>query len=201
LKPIVESDAISLNERDMGVLRVLEEEDLSTFSFEGMKRRIGSHPETLSRVLGRLEEQNIVERAQDGYRVTEAGREQLQIHPIETAGERLTLLKTMLPPGGSLQSVYSNLRGRWFGNLRWLGDSQGASEAVMKWVTDDGKVQLDAKFALNELTVEARLLHGRELASAVRATHQLLAHISRAYAQPNKRILLYEAFPTSSTPN
>lgn len=201
MKPTVESDAISLNERDMGVLRVLEEEGLANFSFEGMKRRIGTHPETLSRVLGRLEEQNIVERAQDGYRVTETGREQLQVHPIEAAGERLTLLKTMLPPGGSLQSVYSNLRGRWFGNLRWLGNSQESTEAIMKWVTDDGKVQLDAKFTPGELTIEARLLHGRELAGAVRAAHQLLAHISSVYAQPTKKVLLYETLPTSFTPN
>src|SRR5271157_1922492 len=100
-----------MSERDMGVLRVLEEEDLTGFSFEGLKRRVGTHPETLSRVLSRLEEQNIVERAEDGYRVTTTGREHLMVHPIGNSGERLTLLKTMLPPNGNLQSVFDNLRG------------------------------------------------------------------------------------------
>jgi len=190
-----------MSERDMGVLRVLEEEELAGFSFEGLKRRVGTHPETLSRVLGRLEEQNIVERAEDGYRVTTRGKEHLMMHPTENSGERLTLLKTMLPPNGSVQSVFANLRGKWFGNLRWLGNSQGGSDVVMKWVTDDGKVQLDARFTPGELTIEARLLQGRELAAAVRAAHQLLAHISRSYALPTKRVLLFEAFPSSLTPN
>jgi DNA-binding MarR family transcriptional regulator len=201
LKPTDDHDTLYMSERDMGVLRVLEEEELANFSFEGLKRRIGTHPETLSRVLSRLEEQNIVERAEDGYRVTTAGREQLQIHPIEASAERMTLLKTMLPPNGNLQTVFANLRGRWFGSLRWLGNSQGGSEVVMKWVTEDGRVQLDARFTPGELTIEARLLHGRELASAVRSAHQLLAHISRAYSPPAGRALLFEASRTHFTPN
>ena len=197
----VEGDAGPMSERDMGVLRVLEEEELASFSFEGMKRRIGTHPETLSRVLSRLEEQNIVERAADGYRVTNAGREQLTVHPAEASAERLTLLKTMLPPNASLRAILDNLRGRWFGSLRWLGNSQVGDDIVMKWVTDDGKVQLDARFALGELTIEARLLRGRELAGAVRASHQLLSHISQAYARPAKRVMLFGASPTGFTPN
>jgi DNA-binding MarR family transcriptional regulator len=201
MKPSAEGDHVSITERDMGVLKVLEEEELANFSFEGLKRRIGTHPETLSRVLSRLEEQNIVERAEDGYRVTTAGKERLLIHPAENSGERLTLLKTMLPPNGSLQSVLANLRGRWFGNLRWLGNTRAEDDIVMKWVTDDGKVQLDARFTPVELTIEARLLHGRELAGAVRAAHQLLAHISQSYSASAKRVLLFERFPSSFTPN
>jgi predicted transcriptional regulator len=190
-----------MSEKDLGVLRVLEEEDLTSFSFEGLKRRVGTHPETLSRVLNRLEEKSIVERAEDGYRVTNKGREFLVVHPIELAGERMTLLKTMLPPNSSLPQVFSALRGKWFGSLRWLGHSQGGGDLVMKWVTDDGKVQLDARFTPAELTIEARLLQGKELASAVRAAHQLLAHISRAYTAPARGVLLFETFPAHSAPN
>jgi len=201
LKPTIDGEATPMSERDMGVLRVLEEEELSNFSFEGLKRRVGTHPETLSRVLSRLEDQRIVERAEDGYRVTTEGREQLQVHPAEASAERLTLLKTMLPPSGNPQTIFANLRGKWFGNLRWFGNSKGGSEVVMKWVTDDGKVQLDARFTPGELTIEARLLHGRELASAVRSAHELLAHISRAYARPANRVLLFDVSPTRFTPN
>lgn len=191
-----------MSEGDRGVLRVLEEEDLTNFSFEGLKRRIRTHPETLSRVLDRLEEKSIVERAEDGYRVTSKGRDYLMVHPIEMAGQRLTLLKTMLPPNASQEQILHALRGKWFGSLRWLGYSRGGGDVVMKWVTDDGKVQLDARFTPIELTIEGRLLQGNELASAVRAAHQLLAHISRFYtrARPG-RALLFEAFPTFQTPN
>jgi DNA-binding transcriptional ArsR family regulator len=193
-------DAVPMSERDMGILKVLEEEELDCFSFEGLKRRAGTHPETLSRVLSRLEEQNIVERAEDGYRVTATGRDYLMVHPAEAVGERLTLLKTLLPPNSDLRQTFAALKGRWFGRLRWLGYSEDAGDLVMKWVTDDGKVQLSARFTQAELTIEARLLQGRELANAVRSAHSLLAHIAVA-ASPRSRRLLLEVIPSPSVPN
>lgn len=186
----------------MGVLRVIEEEDLEGFSFEGLKRRISAHPETLSRTLERLQEQSFIERYEDGYRVTGRGRNQLAIHPTSSAGERMTILKTLLPPAADQRAIFDSLKGRWFGNLRWLGYAEGGGYTVMKWVTDDGKVQIDARFAPSELTVEGRMLHGRELAGAVRAAHLLLAHISRAYAAPRLgRKLFIEVFPHYAAPN
>ena len=41
----------SLSERDADVLALIENEDLATFTFDGLKRRTGLHPETLSRIL------------------------------------------------------------------------------------------------------------------------------------------------------
>ncbi|MDV3277993.1 MAG: hypothetical protein LYZ69_05940 [Nitrososphaerales archaeon] len=194
-------DLSTVSERDSDVLKVIEEEDLASFSFEGLKRRIRAHPETLSRTLDRLEEQSIVERGEDGYRVTTKGHGYLTVHPIEMAEQRLTLLKTMLPPSLDLQQVFRALKGRWFGSLRWLGYSQ-ESDLVMKWVTDDGKVQLDARFTPVDLTIEGRLLQGKELAVAVRAAHLLLAHISRSYAGTRQgRTMLFEVSPLHFMPN
>ena len=190
-----------LGERESGVLRVLEEESLTSFSFEGLKRRIGSHPQTLSRVLDRLEERSMVERMEDGYRVTERGREVLIVHPATISVEHLTILKTMMPPGSSLSGVLASLRGKWFGSLRWLGYSAGGDDLVMKWVTEDGKVQLDARFSAVDLTIDATLLRGRELAEAVSAAHALLAHITRSFAPRRRRALLFELTSAYSAPN
>ncbi len=205
LRPTIDGgieDFGTMSDRDMSVLRIIEEEDLTSFSFEGLKRRVRTHPETLSRVLERLEEQSIVERGEDGYLVTPKGRQYLMVHPIETSGERMTLLKTMLPSNLSLQQVFRALKGKWFSSLRWLGYSKGEGDLVMKWVTDDGKVQLDARFTPLELTIQGRLLQGKELASAVRAAHQLLAHISRSYTQTRPEgVLFFEVFPSHLMPN
>ena len=52
----------SLSEKDTNVLHLLKEEDLTSFTFGGLKRRLGVHPESLSRALYRLEDKGIVEK-------------------------------------------------------------------------------------------------------------------------------------------
>ena len=44
------------------VLQVIGEEKLTNFSFDRLKRRLGVHPETLSRILYRLAEQGIIKK-------------------------------------------------------------------------------------------------------------------------------------------
>ncbi len=44
-------DDYNLSERDADVLALIENEDLTIFTFDGLKRRTGLHPETLSRIL------------------------------------------------------------------------------------------------------------------------------------------------------
>ncbi len=191
-----------ISPRDMAVLGVIEEEDLSSFSFEGLKRRTGTHPETLSRVLGRLEEQGVIEKTDVGYGLTMKGREFFAPHQLSEQEQRLTLLKTMLPWKPSPQEVFYRLRGKWFGNLRWLGRTQTPEGMILKWVTDDGGVQLDARFSPPELTIEGKLLHGSEPGAAVAASIQLLSQITRLYSGPRDgRALLFELQPPYFMPN
>src|SRR5207247_10415595 len=62
------------SERDGAVLNLIEEEELTGFTFDGLRRKMGTHPETLSRILGRVQEDGRAEAAADGYRVTEKAR-------------------------------------------------------------------------------------------------------------------------------
>ncbi len=180
-----------VNSRDMEVLRVIEEEKLASFTFEGLKRRINTHSETLSRILYRLEEQEILEKANEGYRVTEKGRELLGVHPLNSEEPRLMLLRTLLPPEMDMQRVFLDLKGRWFGTLRWLGYSKKGNEFILKWITDDGGIQVDATFSPNALTVEGKLLEGKDLADAIRASHQLVGYVARLYSRPRMRQVAY----------
>ena len=50
----------------MEVLRFIGEEALLGFTFEGLKRSLGAHSETLSRILDRLEEGNMLEKTERG---------------------------------------------------------------------------------------------------------------------------------------
>jgi len=175
------------SERDGAVLNFIEEEELTGFTFDGLRRKMGAHPETLSRILGRLQEDGIVEAAADGYRVTEKARGVMVMHPLGTAPSRIPLLSTLLPYDIGVREIVSELKGRWFGTLRWIGYSENEEGTTLKWVTENGSVQIDARFSNGELHVEAKTAAGNTLNDAVRAAHELIGHISRIYSRSRFR--------------
>lgn len=175
----------SLGERDSDVLALLREEDLVTFSFDGLKRRLGLHPETLSRILFRLEQEGIVEKKPEGYRVTSRISEFLRM-PSYDGESRVPLLQTFLPSDVSVPQLVSDLRGRWFGFLRWLGLSGNEGNVTLKWITEDGGIQVDANISETALTIEARFLQDKNMNMALKSSYQLLTHISRL-CSPSRR--------------
>ncbi|MDA4117142.1 MAG: hypothetical protein OK455_02240 [Thaumarchaeota archaeon] len=175
-------DGIEFSERDAEVLRLLGQEELMGFSFEGLRRKLGTHSETLSRILHRLEEQMILEKTSDGYHVTHKGKEVMGVKPLassSTTQHRVAILHTLLPYGQSSKEAVSGLKGRWFGPLRWLGYSEDERGTTMKWVTGDGAVQIDAVFSDGELTIEGNVREGKDLTDAIKASYQLIGHLSR----------------------
>lgn len=169
----------SLSERDVDVLAFLSEEEFQHFTFEGLKRRLSMHPETLSRILDRLETEGVIKKSSQGYTVTREIAKQMRHHSTNSVESRVTLLQTFLPSDMPVEMLISNLRGRWFGLLRWLGLAENTEGVTLKWVTEDGDIQVDAKMTLNALTIEAKFLHGYNQNLALRAAYQLMTHISR----------------------
>jgi hypothetical protein len=181
------------SERDAEVLRFLGEEDLLGFTFEGLRRRLGTHSETLSRILHRLEDQMILEKTHEGYHVTNKGKEMIGVRPLASphpvAQHRVAILRTLLPFGRGTSDVIAGLKGRWFGPLRWLGYSEDERGTTMKWVTGDGAVQIDAIFSDGELNIEGNVREGKDLTDAIKASYQLVGHLSRFSSQgPEGRV-------------
>jgi DNA-binding transcriptional ArsR family regulator len=171
----------SLSERDTDVLSLIDEEDLITFTFDGLKRRLGLHPETLSRILSRLEEEGIVEKTPEGYKVTPK-LTRLKLHPTRRETQSVSLLQTYLPSNMLTQQLISKLNGKWFGILRWLGISENSESVTLKWVTEDGSIQIAASISGTELNIEAKFLSDTNLNLALKAAYQLMAHIGKLYS-------------------
>jgi DNA-binding Lrp family transcriptional regulator len=168
----------SLSERDADVLSLVDEEDLTTFTFDGLKRRLGLHPETLSRILNRLEEEGIVEKTTEGYKVTPKITK-LKLSPTRHETQSVSLLQTFLPSNIMTEHFISELKGRWFGILRWLGMSETSEGVTLKWITEDGGIQIAASISGTSLNIDAKFLTSNNLDLALKAAYQLMAHIGK----------------------
>ena len=174
----------AVSSRDADVVRAIEEEELSVFTFDGLRRITGAHPETLSRSLGRLEDDGLVVRSPDGYSVTDKAKESFAARPAYGGARRVPILHTFLPYEASARTIVSALKGRWFDTIRWVGMAEADDGLVMKWVTEDGTATIDARFSAGQLDIDAKVDEEADLPKAVRAAHQLVGRISRLYASP-----------------
>ena len=168
----------SLSERDADVLAIIENEDLATFTFDGLKRRTGMHPETLSRILVRLEQEGIVKKGPDGYKVTPKLTE-LKLNQPRKEEPTTPLIQTFLPSDLMTQQLILSLRGKWFGVLRWLGISENSQGVTLKWITEDGGIQIAANIQGTALNIEAKFLTNHNLNLALKASYQLMANIGK----------------------
>jgi len=180
----LEDEPAAVSPRDAEVVRTVGEEGLSIFTFDGLRRITGAHPETLSRSLERLEDGGLVVKSPEGYSVTEKARESFVARPTYGGARKVPILHTFLPYEASTGTIVSALKGRWFDTIRWVGMAETDEGFVMKWVTEDGTATIDAKFSAGQLDVDAKIANEADLPKAIRAAHQLMGRISRLYASP-----------------
>src|SRR5437899_3526710 len=181
-----ESEETNLTPRDTGVLQTVMEEGLTVFTFDGLKRLTGLHQEKLSRIIDRLEEEGLLEKVDEGYRITPRGNATIP-RPLGSSLQPIPIVQSLLPRDVDLQQIISGLKGRWFGGLRWLGYTQNEEGTVLKWIAEEDGVQIDARFTDSYLTIDAKVAEGREVSQAVKAAHQLLGHVSGLYGTPTRR--------------
>jgi hypothetical protein len=173
-----QQEEYSLSERDADVLSLIETEDLAVFTFDGLKRRTGLHSETLSRILCRLEEEGIIKKEREGYRVTPKITE-LRLQPPKKEAHTTPLLQTYLPSDILTQQLIVNLKGKWFGSLRWFGISENRQGITLKWITEDGAIQIAANIQGTALNIEAKFLASNNLNLALKASYQLMSYIGK----------------------
>jgi DNA-binding Lrp family transcriptional regulator len=168
----------SLSERDADVLQLLEAEGLATFTFDGLKRRAGLHPETLSRILARLEEEGIIKKSREGYSVNPKITA-LKLQPPQKEIPSTPLIQTYLPSDLLTQQLILQLKGKWFGVLRWLGISENSQGVTLKWITEDGGIQVSANIQGSALNIDAKFLTNNNLNLALKASYQLMSLIGK----------------------
>lgn len=178
-EPRIEQDPLDLREHDREVLEFLSQDPSSQVAFQGLRRRLGIHPEQLSRALHRLADDDLVEHTDLGYRVTSRAMQVLSPGSLPSEEPGITILQTYLPANLDLRGLVQALRGAWIGPLRWYGLSELADGMRLTWGLEDDSIRLETLIRPGQLVVTAKVVSPERLDDATRLGHQLFQHIVR----------------------
>jgi DNA-binding Lrp family transcriptional regulator len=143
-------------------------------AFNGLKRTLGAHPESLARALRRLEREGLIERSEAGYRALRLEGPS----PREGPAELRPIARIDLPPGVDPDLVRARLVGHWFGDLRWVGVVERTGGGLLVWARRDGTSPVLAGISKGVLRVYVPASEGAttDLGEAEEAAYELLAH-------------------------
>lgn len=125
------------------VLQLMAANSDTSFSFQGIKRSLQLHQEKLSRGLSRLAAQGLIGKRDDGYLITKKG---LRVVGQPSPSTATVVGESYLPSGSDPSAIANALKGKWFSGMRWLGFSSSRNGVDLKWVTDEGDIQVQASF-------------------------------------------------------
>ncbi len=168
-----------LKERDLDVIQVIHIEDLTYFTFEGLKRILKIHPETLSRILTRLTEDEILKKTNNGYSLTTKGKQLLKQQNRRSTPARTPVLQSFVPPELSVDKIVSDLKGKWFGSLRWLGYSVSEETVELKWITANGEIVVSAVFTDGMLQIYSKAISENDVSYRLNVSYQLMGYITK----------------------
>jgi hypothetical protein len=184
------NDSSPLDANCRKVLDVLANEHLAEFTFDGIRRKTGMHQEMLSRTLERLRKQSLLVRTSRGYTVSpECGVTEIESLNHDHSGQdSVPLAQILLPSDIDVHNVIDALQRKWFSNLRWLGYSIMGERVILKWLTEDNQIQIEATFSDGSVQIQARS-RTLQLNRSIMAANHLLAFIVRIYEkQPRARM-------------
>ena len=173
-----EPEDFELDDREREVLKLFSADQNANYSFQGLRRRLGFHQETLTRTLKRLEEAHAIERTPEGYKLREAGNvASFTIHTNTTPSK--SIIDAYLPSQVDVTVLFQKLRGKWFSNFRWLGYSHDGDTLSLSWISEDGQLQLQARIGGGKITIGADTYTKQSESEQISAAYQLFDHISK----------------------
>jgi hypothetical protein len=98
-----------------------------------------------------------VKKEAGGYKVSPKITK-LRLNDCRDDDNHVPLLHTYLSSNVQVQHLIANLNGKWFGAFRWFGLAENSRGITIKWVTEDGGIQINALREDSTLTIEAKFL-------------------------------------------
>lgn len=157
---------------DDRVLAVLSESS-GRIAFNGLRRTLQVHPESLSRALRRLERDGAITRSERGYALkTPALRDSTPRAPVDVR----TVATVALPIGRTADEVFGRLSGRWFGQLRWVGVFDHPGDPWLVWTVEATPSHVMLHSARGHLEVLTDAASASSRPAIDDAAYELLGH-------------------------
>src|SRR2546421_2478459 len=171
--------ALDLREHDREVLEFLSQDPSTQVAFQGLRRRLGIHPEQLSRALHRLAQDELVERTELGYRVSRRALGILSPSSLPPAEPTFTILQTSLPAHVDLRRLVGALRGTCIAPLRWYGLAESDADLRLGCALEDDSIGIEILPRPGQLTMSAKVDSASRIDEATRLGYELFHHVSR----------------------
>lgn len=182
-QPLPPQASASLEDRERDILAELAREIDAWVSFQGLRRQLGIHQQALARTLKRLESSGWVAHAGKGYQLTDAGFALLREQKVAAASRPVVpVLQALLPPHVSVGDVAAQLSRRWFGGLRWYGQSEGPGETTLHWMAE--RTRVTVRISPGSVTLEVEDAPGSQ-AQTFGAARPVLAALAEIYGTGN----------------
>ncbi|MDE1866763.1 MAG: winged helix-turn-helix transcriptional regulator [Thaumarchaeota archaeon] len=181
-------------ENDKKVLSILNQDnDLADnqYTFNGLARKLGMHQQSLSRSLHRLENSNLVEKTQTGYRLSKnlrsilVKRSRLDLENLSRKISKQHLqfsqvLQLYIPTTIEVEEIVNKLVGKWFGNLRWIGLIDGDGDYVLQWSNGD-MFQVNLKIVSRYAVVESNATGDKNKTEAMISAYRIFEQITKVF--------------------
>ena len=134
LVPYVRGSAAApepLAPREQAIVDELAREGDARIAFQGLRRRLGLHPQALIRSLRSLQSQGYVAREPDGYRLARADGTSASGAVGDASFQ--PIFAAVVPSQLDASCLADQLSHRWFQGLRWYGRSRRAGEQLLVW--------------------------------------------------------------------
>ena len=178
-----------LGPNDSKVLDALSENN-SVYTFSGIMRKIGMHQETLSRSLQRLSEQDLVQKSQNGYKLT---KKVVLKKQTRSKTHFTPILRAYLPSDVDVTKLIDSMAGRWFKNLRWVAMVENKDEHLLQWTDESGLFQINLRIVPNSIIIETNAKKNKVTAA--------LISVSRIVEEVFKSILNFKLTPVVNFTN
>ena len=178
-------------ENDKKILSVLNQDNEvrdNKYTFNGLARKLGMHQQSLSRSLRRLESSGLVEKSKTGYKQSRSLRsvlvrksrldlEEMSQKISRHRGDFVQLLQLYMPETIDIKELVNYLVGKWFGNLLWVGLTEGEGGYVLQWT--GGIFQVNLKIVSRYAIVESNAVGDKEKANAVIGAYRIFEQITK----------------------